>query len=286
MKKYVLSENQYSNLRKVLLEMRLRTYIFDWDDNILYMPTTIKMDKKTDGGWEPIDVPTDDFAHVRTNPEYRLRNNDAGVAFADFRESKPFIEDTIKAIHMGKFAPSADKFKEALIHANPFGINTARGHKPNILRDGVRLFIDMVFTDEEKSEMVENIRKILNQTKGLTDDQSIDFYLDEMGEYYPVSSDEFGQRFGLDVTGGAANPEHAKKVAIEHFVRKIFKNAKTLVNSDYKKMSVGFSDDDLGNVKAVEKFIEEELNQMYPEFHFVVYDTSDKGKRKMVIEKE
>ena len=43
------------------------------------------------------------------------------------------------------------------------------------------------FTDEEKSEMVENIRKILNQTKGLTDDQSIDFYLDEMGEYYPVS---------------------------------------------------------------------------------------------------
>lgn len=286
MKKYVLSENQYSNLRKVLLEMRLRTYIFDWDDNILYMPTTIKMDKKTDGGWEPIDVPTDEFPHVRTNTEYRLRNNDPFVAFADFRESKPFIEDTIKAIHMGKFAPSADKFKEALIHANPFGINTARGHKPNILRDGVRLFIDMVFTDEEKSEMVENIRKILNQTKGLTDDQSIDFYLDEMGEYYPVSSDEFGQRFGLDVTGGAANPEHAKKVAIEHFVRKIFKNAKTLVDSDYKKMSVGFSDDDLGNVKAVEKFIEEELNQMYPEFHFVVYDTSDKGKRKMVIEKE
>jgi len=286
MKKYVLSENQYSKLRKVLLEMRLRTYIFDWDDNILYMPTTIKMDKKTDGGWEPIDVPTDEFTHVRTNPEYRLRNGDANVAFADFRESKPFIEDTKKAIHMGKFAPSADKFKEALIHANPFGINTARGHKPNILRDGVRLFIDMVFTDEEKSEMVENIKKILNQAKGLTDDQSIDFYLDEMGEYYPVSSDEFGQRFGLDVTGGAANPEHAKKVAIEHFVRKIFKNAKTLVASDYKKMSVGFSDDDLGNVKAVEKFIEEELNQMYPEFHFVVYDTSDKGKRKMVIEKE
>jgi len=25
---------------------------------------------------------------------------------------------------------------------------------------------------------------------------------------------------------------------------------------------------------------------MYPEFHFVVYDTSEKGKRKMVIEKE
>lgn len=286
MKKYVLSENQYIKLRNVLLETSLRTYIFDWDDNILYMPTTIKMDKKEDGKWVPVDVPTDEYAHIRTSPEYRLRDNSPGIAFSDFRESKPFIEDIKKAIHNNNFAPSADKFKEALINANPFGINTARGHKPEILRDGVRLFIDMVFTDEEKSEMVGNVKKILNQTKELTPDQSIDFYLDEMGEYYPVSSEEFGERFGLDTTGGAANPEHAKKVAIEHFVRKVFDNVKTLVNSDYKKLSVGFSDDDVRNVKAVEQFIEEELNKMYPEFHFVVYDTSDKGKRKMVIEKE
>jgi hypothetical protein len=286
MKKYVLSENQYIKLRNVLLETSLRTYIFDWDDNILYMPTTIKMDKKEGGKWVPVDVPTDEYAHIRTSPEYRLRDNSPGIAFSDFRESKPFIEDIKKAIHNNNFAPSADKFKEALINANPFGINTARGHKPEILRDGVRLFIDMVFTDEEKSKMAGNVKKILNQTKELTPDQSIDFYLDEMGEYYPVSSEEFGERFGLDTTGGAANPEHAKKVAIEHFVRKVFDNVKTLVNSDYKKLSVGFSDDDVRNVKAVEQFIEEELNKMYPEFHFVVYDTSDKGKRKMVIEKE
>ena len=286
MKKYVLSENQYIKLRNVLLETSLRTYIFDWDDNILYMPTTIKMDKKEGGKWVPVDVPTDEYAHIRTSPEYRLRDNSPGIAFSDFRESKPFIEDIKKAIHNNNFAPSADKFKEALINANPFGINTARGHKPEILRDGVRLFIDMVFTDEEKSEMVGNVKKILNQTKELTPDQSIDFYLDEMGEYYPVSSEEFGERFGLDTTGGAANPEHAKKVAIEHFVRKVFNNVKTLVSSDYKKMSVGFSDDDIRNVRAAEQFIEEELNKMYPEFHFVVYDTSDKGKNKLVIEKE
>jgi len=286
MKKYVLSENQYIKLRNVLLETSLRTYIFDWDDNILYMPTTIKMDKKEGGKWVPVDVPTDEYAHIRTSPEYRLRDNSPGIAFSDFRESKPFIEDIKKAIHMNKFAPSADKFKEALVNANSFGINTARGHKPEILRDGVKLFIDMVFTDEEKSKMVKNIRKILNKTNGLDDNQSIDFYLDEMGEYYPVSSEEFGERFGLDTTGGAANPEHAKKVAIEHFVRKVFDNVKTLVSSDYKKMSVGFSDDDIRNVKAVEQFIEEELNKMYPEFHFVVYDTSDRGKNKLVIEKE
>ena len=59
-----------------------------------------------------------------------------------------------------------------------------------------------------------------------------------------------------------------------------------MVDSDYKKFSIGFSDDDLGNVKAAEEFIADELKMMYPEIHFVIYDTSDKGKRKMVIEKE
>ena len=120
----------------------------------------------------------------------------------------------------------------------------------------------------------------------VTGKQAIDFYLDEMGEYYPVSSKEFGERFGIDTELTAANPEHAKKIAIEHFIKKVFDNVKTLVDSDYKKMSLGFSDDDIRNVKSMEIFIEEELNKMYPEFHFVVYDTSEKGKRKMVIEKE
>ena len=83
MKKYVLSENQYIKLRNVLLETSLRTYIFDWDDNILYMPTTIKMDKKEGGKWVPVDVPTDEYAHIRTSPEYRLRDNSPGIAFSD-----------------------------------------------------------------------------------------------------------------------------------------------------------------------------------------------------------
>jgi len=285
MSKFILNESQFFNLKKQLLEMTMRSYIFDWDDNILYMPTTIKMDKKDGSKWVPVEVSTGDFTHIRTNPNYRLRNNSQKESFKDFSVSKSFIEDVKKAIHNDNFAPSVDKFKEALIYANPFAINTARGHKPNIIRDGVKLFIDMVFTDEEKSEMLVNIRNVLNKSKNLTDDQSIDFYLDEMGEYYPLSSNEFGNRFGLDVSG-ASSPEHAKKVAVEHFTKKVFNNIEKLVDSDYKKFSIGFSDDDLGNVKAVEEFIVDELKMMYPEIHFVIYDTSDKGKRKMVIEKE
>lgn len=286
MGKIILKESQYNRLRGSLLEMTMRSYIFDWDDNILYMPTTIKMDKKDGDKWVPIDVSTEDFTSVRSNPNYRFRDDNADLAFIDFRLPKPFIKDVKTAIHHNKFAPSADKFKEALIFANPFAINTARGHESNILKEGVKIFIDMVLTDEEKSKMLENIRKTLKLSEGLNDEQSIDLFLDEMGEYYPVSSEEFGDRFNLDVYGSASSPEQAKKVAIEHFTKKIFDNVKKLIGSEYKKFSVGFSDDDLGNVMAVEQFIEEELSVMYPEINFVVYDTSDKGNRKMVIEKE
>jgi hypothetical protein len=286
MGKIILKKSQYTRLRGSLLEMTMRSYIFDWDDNILYMPTTIKMDKKNGDKWVPLDVSTDDFVKVRNDKNYRLRDNNAELAFIDFRLSKPFIEDVKKAIHQNKFAPSADKFKEALINSRTFAINTARGHKPNTLKEGVKIFIDMVLTKEEKSKMLENIRKTLKLSEGLNDEQSIDLFLDEMGEYYPVSSEEFGDRFNLDVYGSASSPEQAKKVAIEHFTKKIFDNVKKLVGSEYKKFSIGFSDDDLGNVMAVEQFIEEELSVMYPEINFVVYDTSDKGNRKMVIEKE
>ena len=285
-KKLILTDSQYSSLKNVVLEMRLRTYIFDWDDNILYMPTTIKMDKQQGDEWVPVDVSTDEYTKARTNPNYRFRNDDTGEAFVDFKDTKSFIEDTKKAIHQGQFGPSFDKFKEALIHANGFAINTARGHKPEALKMGVKLFIDMVLTNDEKSLLVSNVRNTLKLSEGLTDEQTIDLYLDEMGEYYPVSSEEFGERFGLDVSGGASSPEHAKKVAIEHFVNKVITSVKALVDNDtYSKVSVGFSDDDLKNVKAAEEFIDQELQRIYPELHFVVYDTSDRGKKKVVIEK-
>ena len=35
-----------------------------------------------------------------------------------------------------------------------------------------------------------------------------------------------------------------------------------------------FSDDDLGNIKAVEEIIREELYKKFPDINFVIYDTS------------
>ena len=53
----------------------LHYYAFDWDDNILNMPTVIHMDKLVGDEWIPTDVSTADFAEVRNDKEnWRLIN--------------------------------------------------------------------------------------------------------------------------------------------------------------------------------------------------------------------
>lgn len=288
--------NHKKLVREILSEMKshkkLRLYGFDWDDNILQMPTKIKMDKKVGGKWKPVDVSTEMFAEVRTDPDYRPRNNNPSEAFIDFRSSDTFLRDSKEAILNDKKSPSFNKFKESLIYANPFSIITARGHNPKTIKKGVKMFIHLVLTQEEKETMLKNIIKTLKHENEFSDDfldkltyldknQILDLYLDEKGDYYPVSSSEFGEKFGLEVSGGAANPEHSKKVALLDFISKyddLIKSGK------YVSTSLGFSDDDPRNVKAMIEFVKNELSRMYPEVKFIIQDTSEGGYNKIHIE--
>lgn len=285
-------------INEVVSEKKLRLYGFDWDDNILEMPTKIYL--KNNKG-EKVGMSTEDFAHYRSNvgvkPFKYKKNIIVGFdndAFRDFRRPDTFLKDTKKAISKDKTAPSFQKFKENLIYANPFSIITARGHDPKVIRKGVRMFVDLVLEPEEKEKMVDNIismfeheelfsKDFLGKLNRLSDDQIIDLYLDEKGDYYPVSSEEFGEKFGLETSGGAANPEHAKKVALLDFVEKY----DDLIRSGkYVSASLGFSDDDPRNVKAMVEFIQDELTKMYPKIKFRVYDTSEGGYKQIKIETE
>ena len=288
--------NHKKLVREILLEMKsnrkLRLYAFDWDDNILQMPTKIKMDQKVGKRWKPIEVSTEKFAEIRTEPDYRVRNNNPKEAFIDFTLPDTFLRDSKEAILKDKKSPSFNKFKESLIYANPFSIITARGHNPEVLKKGVKMFIHLVLSPEEKEKMLENIINTLKHENEFSDDfiekleyldknQILDLYLDEKGDYYPVSSPEFGERFGLEVSGGAANPEHNKKVALADFISKY----DDLIRSGkYVSASLGFSDDDPRNVKAMIEFVRNELSRMYPEVKFIIQDTSEGGYTKIHIE--
>lgn len=299
MKKIILAELNKLKNRKVLSERDLRLYALDWDDNILRMPTKIYL--KDDNG-NVIGMATDDFAeyrHLIGKEPFQYQGSTIvsfdDDAFRDFVHPETFLQDTEKAIKANRTSPSFDKFKENLIYANPFSIITARGHSPEVIKKGVRLFIDIVLSPEEKRRMVDNIKEVINFEKlgsfykpeKLNDETVIDIYLDEKGEYHPVSSKEFGEKMGLPVSGGAANPEHNKKMALANFIEKVFTNVGKLIQSkEYSRVSLGFSDDDVRNVNAMIEFVEDELSRVYPEIHFVIYDTSEGGKRKLVIEKE
>jgi hypothetical protein len=150
----------------------------------------------------------------------------------------------------------------------------------------------MVLSPEEQETMVDNIidmfkheevfsKNFLQKLDRLNDNQIIDLYLDERGDYYPVSSKEFGQKFGLETSGGASNPEHAKKVALLDFISKY----NDLISSGkYVNTSLGFSDDDSRNVSAMVEYVKNELSRMYPEVKFIIYDTSEGGYNKIHIE--
>ena len=251
----------------------VRAYSFDWDDNIVSMPTTIKVVKNG----EKIEVPTDEYANIRNNPEYSLGDD----AFDNFISDDKFLSDLEEAIKTKSFAPSFNKFKEALLFANPISIITARGHKPETLRRGMDIVISGTFSEYELSDMLENIQDRIPETEDMDAQETLKIYLDSH-EYHPVTSEIFAEKFGLKV-GSASNPEHNKKIAFRDYVEKIINKTKEMVGTKYNKLSIGFSDDDLGNVKAIEGFIEEELKYEFPNVQFTVYDTSEGGNKKIVI---
>lgn len=277
--------------------LHLKFYMFDWDDNILHMPTRIHLEKKTRRGWVPYEVSTAQFARIRrTMKGCRPLGDDWDRAFADFydvghRGADAFLDDTRKALaplarggHRG--APSFEKFRRALVEGRLFGIITARSHSGAAIRKGVEYFIRRVLTAAERRAMVRNLRGYIAYFEGdpaaLTDAQVVRQYLD-MCRYRGVTSPEFQQLMGRKL-GGSESPEHAKQFAIREFVH----HAIGLIKGRrrHEPISIGFSDDDRRNIEAVESYIRQELGREFPEVKFVVYDTSDARRphgRKIVI---
>ena len=252
-RKIIISESQIRlltedvNMGSSVNPEIVRAYSFDWDDNIISMPTTINVVK--DG--EKIRVPTDEYTNIRNNPEYSLGDD----AFDNFINDSEFLSYLEEAIKTKSFAPSFDKFKEALIFASPISIITARGHKPETIRRGMDIVISGTFSENELSDMLENIQERFPETVDMDAQETLKIYLDSQ-DYHPVTSEIFAEKFGLR-SGSAANPEQNKKVAFRDYVEKIINKTKEMVNTKYNKLSIGFSDDDLGNIKVIEGLIED-----------------------------
>ena len=271
-------------------------YIFDWDDNILHMPTKIHLEQQDgNGDWHPVEVSTSVFALVRTDPRYRMPPGGRAEAFREFQDvvddsgDLSFIRDTRAALARVKAGekpgPSFETLRKTLREGRIFAIVTARGHESETLREAVKIFIDEVLTPDERTAMMRSLRGyrwwLDKMTDFGTDEEELDYYL-SMCRYHAVtnpgffeqmkSDDDFGGRYEL--ASGSERPELAKEFAIRDFVEHVFHVLKRTGGLG-RSVSVGFSDDDAGNVRAVSDYIREELVKRFQGFKFVVYDTSD-----------
>ena len=247
----------------------MRAYSFDWDDNILHMPTMIHMDKKDGDEWSKVKLSTSEYAELKDSPEYRYPDNDIKKAFVEFNDDEEFISNVEDSLSNGEFAPSFDDFKEAVIKAKPISIITARPQSPDTLKRGVNIIIQEYFTEEERGEMLENINDNYDFTG--TEDEIIRKYI-ESNYYYPVSFNNQN-----------ADIKKEKGNALDDFVKKVILSFEKMDKDTYNKIAIGFSDDDLENVQEVVKKIKEVMTKLYPQVEFYVYDTSEKGKNKVIV---
>jgi hypothetical protein len=234
-----------------------RVYVFDWDDNIIHMSSTLMMEKFVNGKWELIDITSSEYAKNRNNPEYRHPLSIADPYF-NFHDSGRFIEHLGVAINNRGFGPSFPKFKECLIHGNDFAIITARGQSPETIMAGILMLIGNTFLPNELTQMLSNVDNIIHYLHKQT--------------IIPVSYE--GMEFPIITESGLEDTIEIRKIlALDSYIEtKISKTDEFELDG---KFSVGISDDDEKNIKTIKDFIEKALKPKYPNIHFVVYDTSN-----------
>jgi len=260
----------------------MKYYAFDWDDNIMFMPTKIMVLSENE---EEIGLSTEEFAEYRhmigTEPFPFKGTTIVGYAPNPFRYfgvegDKRFIVDSMIA----PVGPSWNDFVECINGGSIFAIITARGHTPSTLKEAVKNLITSNKNGINRSELVKNLEKfeeiasesdsdlqeqVLGGEISVSYDGSelVDSYLDRC-MFEPVT---YGK-------GSAANPEEEKIKAMRRFISYCKEIANLIIRKPGKFKNdvanneiipqIGFSDDDPRNIDSMNKFLEKEYGEEKP----------------------
>jgi hypothetical protein len=247
-------------------------YAFDWDDNIMFMPTKIMVLSENE---DEIGMSTEDFAehrHQIGKEPFQYKGativNYAPNPFRYFgvEGDKRFIIDCMTA----PVGPSWNDFVECLNGGSIFAIITARGHTPSVLKEAVKNLIVSNKNGINQKELLSNLQKyenIIQNDEQLSEEYSLEYEGKELLERYldrcmfaPVTYGE----------GSASNPEEGKIKAMRKFISYCKELANEIkkpgkfkndVANDEIIPFIGFSDDDPQNIEKMNKFLEKE----YPE---------------------
>jgi hypothetical protein len=232
---------------------------FDFDDNVLHLPTSLFLFDKTTNS--EMEVTTREFAkfnHMIGKEKpwdgFEIRLDPQAGSFRRFRHRKlsyldlflgrkqPLYEDLKKALKTASFewkGPSWDFFWHAVHNQRPLSIITARGHKPEDIRDAITLLVEKGHLSREPN------------------------YL----SIYPVSHGE--TQIALGDKDCKWSTAQLKKAAIHFSVEAAFK-----VYGLSAAHRFGMSDDDPANIKLIIEAMQE-LKTLYPKNSFFVIDTQN-----------
>jgi hypothetical protein len=256
----------------------MKYYAFDWDDNLMYMPTKIIV---IDNNGNEVGMGTEDFAEHRVDIgkkpfEYKGKTI-VGFAENPFRNFRvEGDKNFLLSAMIAKTGPAWDDFVECVNGGSVFAIITARGHNPKTIALAVKKLIEGDMHGISKKELVWNLRKynkIVKENPNVTDDKLIDFYVFKLNKYYPVT---FGE-------GSAQNPEEGKVKAMKEFQQYVKKISSQLNTEPYLKddvsnkfiPTIGFSDDDLRNLEKMKQELGDE-----PDNNIQMYSTYGGEKKK------
>jgi len=229
-------------------------YAFDWDDNIVSMPTKIIL---IDEDGDEVGMSTEDFATYREKIGEEPFEFDGHtiVGFAEdaynwfgVKGDKQFIVDAMTA----KPAAAWPDFVEAINNGSIFSIVTARGHTPSVLKEGCYNYIVSNMNGIDSNELVRNLEKYrdLADEENISKREMIREYLD-LCKFYPVT---YGQ-------GSAAKVEPLKKMAVREFVKYVRAMSNYIQKKAFLKNKISnffvpkviFFDDDVKNAEIVKK---------------------------------
>lgn len=281
-------------MEKIITKRPLLYYLFDWDDNILNMSTTLRLDRLVNGIWVTQNVDSKEFTKLRHSikayndgekSEWRYADNNSEIAYSEFRDigirgDNAFLEDTINAIGRKDFGPVWGDFIECLVNGSLFGIVTARGHEPNTIKKTVKWIIYNYLTINEFKLLIKNLKyfNVLFNKKidSFSNVELIDNYLD-ICDFASVSSFWFAKKYNTDEARSTTSPEKYKIMIIKDFINKINMYGIKL----NKKIKIGFSDDDINNITTVYDYFKYKLSDEFPNIEFNAYHTFKDGKYKI-----
>lgn len=221
------------------------TYIFDFDDNLMFLDTEILVKNKKK---EIKKMTTSEYTSFKNgHNEYFLFD----WSFEYFCNDSYFLDDLKKAIKNKKFWPAIEDFKKCILNLNSFSIITARWNSRKTIMNWLEQIIENYLDKNELKQLQDNLQKkyrIKNFKRALK------YYL--LWQFiYSVNSKEFRKDFSKEVKKiWKDNISWLKTIAFKDYIENIYVEW---------KITVWFSDDNEANINAIYQIIKENFYQEY-----------------------